>query len=146
MRAPMTPRPPHEPDGLMLFDGVCHLCDGAVRAIMAIDRDGAIRFTPLQTPYGRTLAARFDVDPASPESLVFLEHGQALTKTAAFAAILRRTPTPWRWLAIIDRLPRGLTDWVYDRIARNRYRLFGRREHCVVPTESQRARFLMEEP
>lgn len=135
-----------EVDGLMLFDGMCNLCDGAVRAVMAMDRRGAIRFTPLQTPYGQKLAALHGADPESPESLVFLEHGRALTKTAAFAAILRRMPAPWRWLAIIDRLPRGLTDRVYDWIAGNRYRLFGRRNRCVVPTESQRARFLTEEP
>ncbi|MDR6624907.1 thiol-disulfide oxidoreductase DCC family protein [Caulobacter segnis] len=142
----MTPGPVREPDGLMLFDGVCNLCDGAVRAVMAIDRDGAIHFTPLQTPYGQKLATLYGVDPASPESLVFLDQGRALTKTAAVAAILRRARAPWRWLAIIDRLPRGLTDRVYDGIARNRYRLFGRRERCVVATESQRARFLTEEP
>ncbi len=142
----MTSGPAQEPDGLMLFDGVCNLCNGAVRAVMAIDRDGAIRFTPLQTPYGRKLATLHGVDPASPESLVLLDQGRALTKTAAFAAILRRTPAPWRWLAIVDRLPRALTDRVYDGIARNRYRLFGRREHCVVPTDGQRARFLSEEP
>lgn len=142
----MTPPPLRLPDGIMLFDGVCHLCDGAVRAVMAIDREGAIRFTPLQSPYGRKLATQFGVDPKAPESLVFLDHGHALTKTAAFGAILRRTPAPWRWLAIMDRLPRGLTDRVYDWIARNRYRLFGRRDHCVVPTETQRARFLMDEP
>lgn len=142
----MTSPPPQELDGLMLFDGVCHLCDGAVRAVMAIDREGAIRFTPLQTPYGQRLATLFGVDPDAPESLVFLAHGQALTKTAAFGAILRRLPAPWRWLAIIDGLPRGLTDRVYDGIARHRYRLFGRREHCVVPTPRQRARFLTEDP
>ena len=137
---------PQEPDGLMLFDGVCNLCHGAVRAVMAIDREGAIRFTPLQTPYGRELAARYDVDPESPESVVFLDRGRALTKTAVFAAIARRMPRPWRWLAIVDHLPRGLTDRVYDGIASNRYRLFGRREHCRVPTESQRARFITEAP
>lgn len=135
-----------EPDGLMLFDGVCHLCDGAVRAVMAIDSQGAIRFTPLQTPYGQRLAASLGVDLQAPESLVFIHHGAALTKTAAFAAILRRMPAPWRWFGVIDRLPRGLTDRVYDWIASNRYRLFGRRERCIVPTASQRARFVIEEP
>lgn len=142
MTAPLRP----QVDGLMLFDGMCNLCDGAVRTVMALDRDSAIRFTPLQTPYGQKLAALHGVDPDSPESLVFLEHGRALTKTAAFAAILRRMPAPWRWLAIVDHWPRGLTDRVYDWIAVNRYRLFGRRDRCVIPTESQRARFLIEEP
>jgi predicted DCC family thiol-disulfide oxidoreductase YuxK len=142
----MTPEADQAPDGLMLFDGVCNLCNGAVRAVMAIDREGRIRFAPLQTPYGLALAALHGVDPASPESLVFLDRGRALTKTAAFGAILRRTRPPWRWLAIVDRLPRGVTDRVYDWVARHRYRLFGRHEHCMIPTESQRARFLAGEP
>ena len=142
----MTSRPPHEPDGLMLFDGVCNLCHGAVQAVLAIDREGAIRFTPLQSPYGQALAARHGLNPESPDSFVFLDQGRALTKTAAVAAILRRASRPWRWLAIIDHLPRGLTDRIYDAIARNRYRLFGRREHCLVPTEEQRARFITEAP
>lgn len=142
----MTLRPDQASDGLMLFDGVCNLCNGAVRTVMAIDREGVIRFTPLQTPYGRKLAAHHGVDPESPDSLVFLDHGLALTKTAAFGAILRRMPAPWRWLAVIERLPRGFTDKLYDWVAGNRYRLFGRREHCMVPTQGQRARFLSEEP
>ena len=142
----MTNSPPDAPDGLMLFDGVCNLCNGAVRTVMAINRRSEIRFVPLQTPYGQKLAARLGVDPHSPDSLVFFDHGQALTKTAAFAAILRRTPRPWRWLAVIDRLPPRLTDTVYDWVARRRYRLFGRREHCVIPTPSQTARFLVDEP
>jgi predicted DCC family thiol-disulfide oxidoreductase YuxK len=142
----MTSELDQAPDRLMLFDGVCNLCNGAVRAVMAIDREGAIRFTPLQSSYGQRLAALHGVNPDSPDSLVFFDHGQALTKTAAFGAILRRTSPPWRWFAIIDRLPRGLTDRAYDWIARNRYGLFGRREHCVVPAESQRARFLTEAP
>lgn len=142
----MTSRPLQEADGLMLFDGVCNLCHGAVQAVLAIDRGGAIRFTPLQSPYGQALAVLYDLNPKSPESFVFLDQGRALTKTAALAAILRRASRPWRWLAIVDRLPRGLTDRVYDAIARNRYRLFGRRDHCMVPTEDQRARFITEAP
>lgn len=139
----MTTNPP---DGLMLFDGVCNLCNGAVRIVMAMDRLGAIRFVPLQTPYGQKLAARLGVDPHAPDSLIFLAQGRALTKTTAFAAILQRMPRPWRWLAVIDRLPRRLTNSVYDWVARRRYRLFGRREHCVIPTPSQTARFLIDEP
>ncbi|PZR31451.1 DUF393 domain-containing protein [Caulobacter segnis] len=130
----------------MLFDGVCNLCNGAVRTVMAIDRRGVVRFVPLQTPYGQRLAGSLGIDPHSPDSLIFIDQGRALTKTAAFAAILRRMPRPWRWLAVIDRLPRRLTDAAYDWVARRRYRLFGRRKHCVVPSQSQRARFLVDEP
>lgn len=131
-------------DGLMLFDGVCALCNGTVRTVLRLDREGAIRFTPIQSPYGRVLAARHGLDPDTPESFLFLDHGQALTKTAAIGALLRRLDAPWRWLAVIDRLPRGPTDAAYDWIARNRYRLIGRKDRCMVPTAEQRARFVLD--
>jgi len=132
------------PDGLMLFDGVCHLCDGTVRTVMAWDRNGAIRFTPVQSPYGRRLAEAHGIDPDAPESFLFFDHGQPRVRTAGFAALLRRLPAPWRWLAIIDRAPKRLADAVYDGIAANRYRLFGRHDRCIIPTAEQRARFVLD--
>jgi predicted DCC family thiol-disulfide oxidoreductase YuxK len=132
-------------DGLMLFDGVCHLCDGTVRIVIRWDRAGAIRFTPIQSPYGRALAEQHGLDPDTPESFLFFDHGRPLTRTAALGALLRRLDAPWRWLGIIDRLPRGPADAVYDWVARNRYRLFGRANHCLVPTAEQRARFVLDE-
>lgn len=133
-------------DGLMLFDGVCHLCDGTVRTVIRWDRRGAIRFTPLQSPYGRALARAHGLDPEAPTSFLFLDRGQALTKTAAVGALLRRLDAPWRWLAFIDRLPRKPMDATYDWIAARRYRVFGRRDHCMAPTPRQRARFVLDEP
>ncbi|WP_454761829.1 thiol-disulfide oxidoreductase DCC family protein [Caulobacter segnis] len=132
------------PDGLMLFDGVCHLCDGTVRTVLRLDRKGAIRFTPIQSPYGQELALAHGVDPETPESFLFFDQGRPLRRTAAIGALLRRLDPPWRWLAFVDRLPRGPADAAYDWIARNRYRLLGRRTHCMVPTAEQRARFVLD--
>lgn len=134
------------PDGLMLFDGVCHLCHGTVRIILRLDREGVIRFTPIQSIYGRELALAHGVDPDWPESFLFFDRGRALRRTAAVAALLRRLPTPWRWLAAIDRLPRGLTDAVYDWVAARRYRLWGRNDRCMVPTPEQGSRFILDRP
>jgi predicted DCC family thiol-disulfide oxidoreductase YuxK len=133
------------PDALMLFDGVCHLCDGTVRTVLALDRQGAIRFTPIQSPYGRALALTYGLDPDTPESFLFFDQGRPLVKTAGVAALLRRLPVPWRWLGVIDRLPRGPADALYDAVARNRYRLFGRKARCLVPTPEQRARFVLND-
>ena len=132
------------PDGLMLFDGVCHLCDGTVQTILAWDRAGAIRFTPIQSSYGRALAMAHGLDPERPESFLFFDHGRPLGRAAGFAALLRRLPAPWRWLALVGRLPKGPANAVYDWVARNRYRLFGRKDRCMVPTPEQRARFVLE--
>lgn len=133
-----------EPDGLWLFDGVCNFCTGSVQAVLRLDRKGVIRFTPIQSPYGRELALKHGIDPETPESFLFLDHGQALAKTAAIGALMRRLDPPWRWLAFVDRLPRGPADAAYDWIARNRYRLMGKKDRCMVPTAEQRARFILE--
>ena len=131
-------------DGLWLFDGVCNLCTGSVQTVLRLDRKGVIRFTPIQSPYGRKLAVAHGIDPEQPESFLFLDHGQALTKTAAIGALLRRLDAPWCWFAFVDRLPRGPADAAYDWIAANRYRLLGRKDRCMVPTAKQRARFVLD--
>ena len=159
----MTGRDDPAPDALMLFDGVCHLCDGVVRTVLRLDRQGVIRFTSVQSPFGRRLAIAHGLDPDAPESFLFFDGGRPLRKTAAVAALLRRLPAPWRhlaWieraallrrlpapgrhLAWIERLPRALTDRAYDWIAANRYQIFGKSDHCHVPAPDQRARFLLD--
>jgi len=134
------------PDALWLFDGVCNFCSGSVAIVLRLDREGAIRFTPIQSPYGRKLALAQGIDPEHPTSFLFLDHGRALQKTAAIGALLRRLQIPWRWLAFIDRLPKGPADKVYDWIAANRYRLMGKKDACMVPSPDVRARFILEPP
>ncbi len=134
------------PDGLWLFDGVCNLCSGSVAVVLRLDREGVIRFTPIQSPYGRQLAIAHGIDPDTPASFLFIDHGQALEKTAAIGALLSRLKPPWRWLAFVDRLPRGPADAAYDWLAANRYRLMGKKDACMVPSPAQRARFILEPP
>jgi len=134
------------PDGLWLFDGVCNLCSGSVATVLKLDPEGVIRFTPIQSPYGRQLAAAHGIDPENPASFLFLDGGRALEKTAAIGALLRRLKAPWRWLAIIDRLPRGPADAAYDWLAANRYRLMGKKAACMVPSPTDRTRFILDPP
>lgn len=134
------------PDGLWLFDGVCNVCSGSVMAVLKLDREGVIRFTPIQSPYGRQLATTHGIDPDNPASFLFLVDGRALAKTAAIGALLRRLKAPWRWLAFVDRLPRGPADAAYDWLAANRYRLMGKRDACMVPSPADRARFILDLP
>ena len=115
-----------------------------MQTVLALDRKGVIRFTPIQSPYGRQLAISHGLDPDTPESFLFFDQGRPLAKAAAIGALLRRMPAPWRWLAVVDRLPRRATDAAYDWIAANRYRLMGKKDHCMVPTAQQRTRFVLE--
>ena len=134
------------PEPLWLFDGVCNLCSGSVQAVLAIDREGLIRFTPIQSVYGRKLALAHGIDPDQPTSFLFLDGGQALEKSAAILALLRRLGAPWSWLAIVGVLPEASRDSAYDWLAANRYRLMGKRSTCMMPTPEQRARFILEPP
>lgn len=134
------------PDGLWLFDGTCNLCSGSVRAVLAIDRKSLIRFTPIQSAYGRQLAQAHGIDPDQPTSFLFLDNGLALEKSAAILALLRRLGAPWSWLVVVGVLPRAWLDGAYDWLAANRYRLMGRRSTCMLPTAAQRARFVLDPP
>jgi predicted DCC family thiol-disulfide oxidoreductase YuxK len=130
----------------MLFDGVCNLCSASVRTVLAMDRKGAIRFTPVQSLYGELLARTYGLDPLEPESFVFFDRGAPLTRSAAMIVLARRLAWPWRALAAFAVIPRPARDVAYDFIARRRYRLFGKRDACFVPSDAERRRFLLDPP
>jgi len=134
------------PDGLWVFDGVCHFCSGSVRTILALDRPGVMRFTPVQSPYGRMLTRDAGLGPDAPASFLFFDRGRALQASDAVIALLRRLPAPWRWMAVLRFVPKGWRDAAYGWFARNRYRLLGKRESCMVPTPAIRAWFVTEIP
>lgn len=134
------------PDGLWVYDGVCHLCSRSVRLALALDREGAIRFTPVQSPYGRQLLTAQGLDPDTPTSFLFFDQGRALQRSDAVLSLAARLPAPWRWAGALRAIPRSWRDFGYDAVARNRYRLFGRRRTCFLPTPAERARFVLEPP
>ena len=111
-----------------------------------LDRKQVLRFTPLQSPFGNVLAAQFGLDLENPDSFIFFERGQALQGSDALIALARRLGRPWSWAAAVRVLPRRWRDSAYHLLARNRYRLMGKRSSCMVPTPQQRAQFLLERP
>lgn len=133
------------PDGLMLFDGFCNFCSTSVNLALALDRRGAIRFCPIQSPLGRALAERHGLDPDDPATFVIFDHGAPKLRSTAALALAARLPAPWRQLAAAAGLvPRTWRDGLYDWVAANRYRRFGRRTTCRLPTPAERARFVTE--
>jgi predicted DCC family thiol-disulfide oxidoreductase YuxK len=127
---------------ILLFDGVCVLCSAFARFVSRHDPAAAIRFTAAQSPLGSALCRHYGLDPADPETTSLILDGRALGKLEAYAAVMHRLGPPWSLLRIALVLPQRLRDWLYDRIAKNRYRLFGRREACIVPDGSWRERVL----
>ena len=137
-------RVPAFPDDrtLIVFDGVCVLCSGFARFVARQDRDGQFLFTAAQSPLGQALYRHLGLDPVNFESNLLVLDGCVLGKMEAFSAIVMRLGWPWRLLAVAGWLPRPVGDWLYDRIARNRYRLLGRRDRCVVPDAAWRERVI----
>lgn len=130
---------------IWLYDGVCVLCSGGVRYMLRHERDHETRFVAIQSPEGRALALRHGIDPDEPDSFLFIEDGKALAKSDGVLALVRHLNGPARLLLAGRILPRGLRDWLYDRLARNRYRWFGRKESCEMPDPAQRHRFVLPE-
>lgn len=129
---------------VVLFDGVCNLCDATVNFLIDHDPGDVLRFTALQSEPGRALlAARGVTAPeGDPDSILLVEGDRVWTHSDAALRIAARLPAPWRWARAFLIVPRFARDAVYRFIARNRYRWFGRTEMCRMPTPALRARFL----
>lgn len=138
---------------IILFDGVCNLCNGAVKWVIRYDRHARFRFASLQSETARRLIAENGPSlqqgsggrgsgMALPDSVVLIADGRVRVKSDAALGIARRLGWPWRAAAAGLIVPRVLRDAVYAWVARHRYRWFGKRDACMVPTPGMRARFL----
>ncbi|HEX6811111.1 MAG TPA: DCC1-like thiol-disulfide oxidoreductase family protein [Planctomycetota bacterium] len=130
------------PAPLVLFDGDCNLCHGAVQFVLRRDPKARFRFASLQSAAGRAAIVATGRSTKLPDSIVFVRDGRLLVKSAAALAIALGLRWPWPLLAVFWLVPYPVRDLVYDWIARHRHRWFGRRQECWVPTPALRARFL----
>ena len=126
----------------VLFDGVCNLCNGSVQFIIAHDPAAHFRFAALESEAARRLLGECALSGPLPDSVALIETGHVYTRSAAALRIARRLAFPWPLLYAFIIVPRPLRDMIYDLIARNRYRWFGKRDACMVPTRELRTRFL----
>ena len=125
---------------MLLFDGVCTLCNGFVRFVIDRDPAGRFQFAPLQSDAARRVLGAAPQPP--PDSLVLVENGRLFTRSTAALRVARGLRFPWPLVYVFVAVPRPVRDSLYDAVARNRYRWFGRRDVCMVPTPDLRARFL----
>jgi predicted DCC family thiol-disulfide oxidoreductase YuxK len=127
---------------VILFDGVCNLCNGAVRFVIERDRAARFQFAALQSAAAAPLLGDAASGQSLPDSIVLVENGRVFTRSTAALRIARGLSFPWSAAYWFIAVPRPFRDWVYDLVARNRYNWFGRRDICMVPTPALRARFL----
>jgi predicted DCC family thiol-disulfide oxidoreductase YuxK len=133
---------PDTPLPIVLFDGVCNLCHASVNFILDRDPAGQFRFASLQSPTGQDLLRRLNLPTDKLSTVVLVEGDRWHTKSSAALRIAWRLKAPWPLLAVFLLVPWPLRNLVYDLIARNRYRWFGKNETCRLPTPSVRQRFL----
>jgi predicted DCC family thiol-disulfide oxidoreductase YuxK len=126
---------------VILFDGVCNLCNAAVRTVVRYDDAGVFRLAPLQSPVGRELLCRHDLPTDDLDSVVLVDEAGAHVRSTAALRVCRRLGRPWSLLAPLLAVPAPLRDPAYDLVAATRYRLFGRTDECQVPEPAVRERF-----
>ncbi|RWI85866.1 thiol-disulfide oxidoreductase DCC family protein [Mesorhizobium sp.] len=127
---------------LLVFDGVCVFCSGFVQIVLKIDRNKRFRLATAQSPLGEALFREHGLPTEDYDSNLAIIDGAAFTKLDSFVAVMAALGWPWRAARLLIVLPRPLRDWLYDRIAKNRYALFGRKDSCEIPSAELRQRLI----
>ena len=133
---PMTQGP------ILLFDGVCNLCNSSVQFIIKRDPQSKFRFAALQSDFGIAALQKFGIPPGQMNSVILVMGERLYQKSDAVLEIVKNLSWLWPALYVFKLIPRFLRDWLYERVAGNRYRLFGKREECMIPTPELKSRFV----
>ena len=138
------PAVPSFPDDrpIIVFDGYCALCSGWASFVLRHDKRYCYRLVTAQSDLGQALYRHYNLDPNDYETSILIEYGVPWFRSTGSLKMLGGLGWPWRAAGILMFLPLPLRDWLYERLARNRLRWFGRRSNCYVPTAAERARFL----
>jgi predicted DCC family thiol-disulfide oxidoreductase YuxK len=127
---------------VILFDGVCNYCNSMVNFVIRQDRKKVFRFAPLQSAAGAAVLAQWGLPTGKLDSFVLVDEGKVYTRSTAALRVVQKLSPPWRWLGVFSLIPAAVRDGVYNVIARNRYRWFGQRDACMLPSPDVRNRFL----
>lgn len=131
-----------EAERIVLYDGVCNLCDTSVNFIIEHDPDARFMFAPMQEPAGQALLKQHGLEGLDMSSFVLLKGGKIYLRSSAWMHIVRDLKGPWKALAVFGIVPSFLRDAVYNYIGANRYKWFGKKDMCLMPTPDIRKRFL----
>ena len=128
---------------VILFDGVCNFCNSTVNLVIRTDKTKRSKFTTLQSFAGQQLAEQYNLPANDMKSFVFIEDGKAYTKSTAALRVCRYMKWLWPLCYVFILVPKFIRDAVYDFIAARRYKWFGMKDQCMVPTPEVRSRFLV---
>lgn len=126
---------------IILFDGICNYCNSMVNFIIKQDKRKLIMFGTLQSETGQNLLDKFDV-PKDIDSFVFIEKETAYLQSTAALKVMKHLPLYWQWTQAFWIVPKPIRDGIYNFIAKRRYKWFGKKESCMIPTQDVRSRFL----
>jgi predicted DCC family thiol-disulfide oxidoreductase YuxK len=127
---------------IIYFDGICNLCNWSVRFILKYDKNVVFLFASLQSEFTKKHLVHFNEPERKNESIVYQDHQVLYTKSDAVLKILNDLGGVWKLFYVFKIIPQNLRDWLYDFIARNRYRLFGKKDNCMIPSPEIKDRFL----
>ncbi|GAB7529508.1 thiol-disulfide oxidoreductase DCC family protein [Pseudomonas sp. 3A(2025)] len=127
---------------VVLFDGVCKLCNGWARFLIRFDHRRRVRLATVQSPEGQALLAWAGLPVDHFDTMAVIRDRHYWVRSDAFFEVVRQLPAAWPLLGLLRVLPRPVRDWCYDRVALNRYRIFGRYDQCLLPTPDHEKRFL----
>ena len=131
----------HE-QAIILFDGVCNLCNSAVNFVIKRDKKNMIQFAPLQLETAYVLLAKYKIPAQEMKSFIFIEHGKAYTQSTAALKVCRHLVGAWPAFYSLIIIPVFIRNGIYKLIARNRYKWFGQKNECMIPTPELKAKFL----
>jgi predicted DCC family thiol-disulfide oxidoreductase YuxK len=127
---------------VILFDGVCNFCNGAINFVLKHDKKGVFRFAPLQSEAGQKLLRQYNLSTKDFDSFVLIDDGKVYKKSSASLQVMNKLPWYWKEVQIFRIIPTIFRDAIYDFIAKHRYKWFGKKDQCMVPTPEIRSRFL----
>jgi predicted DCC family thiol-disulfide oxidoreductase YuxK len=133
---------PADDKAIVLFDGVCNFCDNSVNRIIRHDNKDHFRFTSLQSETGKKLSQQYGIDTSKTDSIILIEKGKAYTRSGAILRITKHMNRLYPLMYGLLLVPPFIRNAIYDLIARNRYKWFGKKESCMIPTAEVRSKFL----
>lgn len=131
-----------ENDSVILFDGVCKLCNVWTQFIIRVDTQQHFKLCSVQSPEGQSILNHFKMPTEHFDTMLLVEGEQCFDKSDAFLNVVTKLSYPWRLFYVVKILPQGIRNWLYDRIARNRYHLFGQYDTCILPSKENENRFI----